>query len=128
MTSTANRGVTETFKTVVRLIGVLHYSPTIKFSEILALIFLPHLAWSIPSLRKYSLAVIGSSKEARAKDPSIKDVFEFFASAKIPETGKLALSADSVRRNTANFIIAGTSPIHLNSALSSDEERLRHNG
>jgi hypothetical protein len=117
MTSTVNRGITETFKTVVRLVGVLHFWPHVKGHEYSVLLFLPHLALSSPALKKYALSVIASSKAARAKDPSIKDVFGFFTSYKDPETGELALSPSDVRRNTSNFIVAGTylTPNHLHS-------------
>lgn len=108
LTSTANRGITETFKTIVRLVGVLHYWPILSFHETTALVTLPHLAWSVYELRKYSVAVMSSSKAARVKDPSIKDVFGYFSNVKDPDTGKLALGPDDVRRNTANFIIAGS--------------------
>ncbi|KUJ22174.1 cytochrome P450 [Mollisia scopiformis] len=108
MTSSANRGVTECFKTIVRLVGILHYWPHQPTHEIGSLILLPHLAWSVKDLMKYSKEVMASSKAARIEDPSIKDVFGFFSSVKDPNTGELALTPDSVRRNTANFIIAGS--------------------
>jgi hypothetical protein len=50
---------------------------------------------------------MATSKAAREQDPSIKDVFGFFSSARDPDTGELALTHDDVRRNTGNFIIAG---------------------
>ncbi|KAH8651813.1 cytochrome P450 [Tricladium varicosporioides] len=108
MTSTTNRSLSETFKTIVRLVGVLHYWPHMAYHELTALLCLPHLAWSVKALREFSLAVMKSSKEAREKDPSIKDVFGIFSEVRDEETGKLALNADDVRRNTGNFIIAGS--------------------
>jgi hypothetical protein len=108
LTSSDNRGVTETFKTIVRLVGVLHNWPHLLYHELTALIILPHLTWSVKALRAYSLAVMASSRAARVDNPSIKDVFGHFSSVRDPDTGELALGPDDVRRNTANFIIAGT--------------------
>ncbi|KAH6672026.1 cytochrome P450 [Halenospora varia] len=108
MTSTANRSLSETFKTVVRLVGVLHYWPHMAYHELTALLCLPHLAWSVKALREFSLAVMKSSKEAREKDPGIRDVFGIFSEVRDEETGELALNASDVRRNTGNFIIAGS--------------------
>jgi hypothetical protein len=118
LTSTANRGVTETFKTITRLVGVLHYWPSHAYHEFTATLFLPHLAWSATSLRKFSLAVMASSKAARENDPSIKDVFGLFSTAKDPDTGELAFGPVDVRRNTGNFIVAGTSPLSIPSFRS----------
>jgi hypothetical protein len=109
LTSTANHGITETFKTIVRLIGVLHQWPILNYFELSAILFLPHLAWSPSSLKKFSLSVIACRYEMGEKDPSIKDVFGLFSSAKDPDTGELALKPWDVRRNAANFIIAGNS-------------------
>lgn len=108
LTSTANRGVTETFKTIVHLIGVLHYWPHMPYHDQAALVFMPHLALSIAPLMKYSQSVMASSKAAREKDSSVKDVWGLVINARDPETGELALKPDIVRRNTANFIIAGS--------------------
>ena len=107
LTSTANHGITETFKTIVRLIGVLHHWPILAYHELSVGIFMPHLAWSATSMRKFTMAVMDSRYELSEKDPSIKDVFALFSSAKDPETGKLALNALDVRRNSSNFIVAG---------------------
>lgn len=41
------------------------------------------------------------------ENPSIKDVFGLFSSARDPDTGELALAPLDVRRNTGNFIVAG---------------------
>jgi len=46
---------------------------------------------------------MASIHAAREKDPSIKDVFGLFSSAKDLDTEELV----SIRRNTGNFIIAG---------------------
>jgi hypothetical protein len=107
LTSAENRGVTEIIRAVLRFVGTLHYWPILAFFEFSSSIFLPHLAWSFVSMRKFSLAVMESSRAVREKDPSIKDVFGIFNSAKDPETGEPALTPTDVRRNTANFIIAG---------------------
>jgi hypothetical protein len=107
LTSTTNRGITETFKTIVRLTGVLHQWPVLAYYELSALLFLPHLAWSAPSLKKFSLSVMARRYEMGEKDPSIKDVFGLFSSARDPDTGELALAPLDVRRNSGNFIIAG---------------------
>jgi hypothetical protein len=107
MTSTTNRALTETVKTIVRLVGVLHYWPHLAYHELTALVFLPHLAWSGKALKSFSLAVMERSKITKENDPSIKDVFSLFATAKDPDTGELALKPPDVRRNTGNFIIAG---------------------
>lgn len=109
LASTANRGLTETSKTIVRLAGILHYWPHLSGHEYTALIFLPHLAWSANALKKFSLSVMASSKALREKDPSIKDYFSFFSSVRDPDTGELALRPKDVRRNTSNFIVAGMS-------------------
>ena len=111
LTSTANHGITETFKTIVRLIGVLHQWPFHSYYSLSSLVFLPHLAWSAASMKKFSLSVMASSYALREKDPSIKDVFSLFSTARDPDTGELALAPLDVRRNTGNFIIAGTSPL-----------------
>jgi hypothetical protein len=107
MTSTTNRALTETVKTVVRLVGVLHYWPHLTYHGLTALLFLPHLAWSSKALKSFSLAVMEKSRLTKEKNPSIKDVFSVFATAKDPDTGELALKPEDVRRNTGNFIIAG---------------------
>lgn len=112
LTSSANRGITETFKTVTRLAGILHYWPHLAYHEFSALVFLPHLAWSITALRKYALAVMRDSQAAREKDPSINDVYGYFGSATDPRTGQLLLTPVDVRRNTSNFIIAGKCPVN----------------
>lgn len=59
-------------------------------------------------LKAYSISVMTSSRAAKAADPSLKNVFSFFSEVRDPETGELALTPDDVRRNTANFIIAGS--------------------
>ncbi len=59
-------------------------------------------------LLRIQRAVMASSKAAREKDPSIKDVFGMFTNARDPDTGELALTPLDVRRNTGNFIVAGT--------------------
>jgi hypothetical protein len=110
LTSTANHGITETFKTIVRLVGVLHQWPHMKYHELSASIFLPHLAWSATSMRKFTLSVMESRYALKEKDPSIKDVFGLFTDARDPETGELALAPLDVRRNSANFIVAGKYP------------------
>lgn len=78
---------------------------------------------------KYSQSVMASSKAAREKDSSVKDVWGLVINARDPETGELALKPDIVRRNTANFIIAGM--YRVVSILSRSGmlicERLRHN-
>lgn len=99
------------------------------FHDKTALLLMPHLALSIAPLMKYSQAVMASSKAAREEDPSIKDVWGLVTNARDPESGELALTPAIVRRNTANFIIAGT--FYSASILSRDEKltcgRLRHN-
>ncbi|KAE9367264.1 cytochrome P450 [Stipitochalara longipes BDJ] len=107
LTSTTNHGITETFKAIVRLTGVLHQWPT-AYHELTASLFLPHLAWSSLSLKKFSLAVMSRRYDMGQKDPSIKDVFGLFSSARDPDTGELALAPLDVRRNTGNFIVAGS--------------------
>jgi hypothetical protein len=108
LTSTANHGITETFKTVVPLFGVLHQWPFMKYHEFAALVFLPHLAWSASSMKKFAVSVMASRYALKESDPSIKDVFGLFTDARDPETGELALSPLDVMRNSSNFIIAGT--------------------
>lgn len=105
--STANRGIPETFKTVVRLIGTLHHWPHLPTHKIGAIICFPHLMWSLKALEGYSNVVMASSTAARNEDPNIKDVFGQFNSYKDPETGELALDAITLQRNSENFIIAG---------------------
>lgn len=92
---------------MVRLAGVLHYWPHVQGHEYTAVTFLPHLALSVTDLKKYSLSVMASSRAVKEKDPSLKNVFSFFSEYKDPETGELALTHTDVRRNTANFIVAG---------------------
>ncbi|CZR56731.1 uncharacterized protein PAC_06620 [Phialocephala subalpina] len=108
LTSTANRCVTETFKTVVRQTGVVHNWPHLAYHEVTALLCLPHLAWSLVALENYSVAVMSSSKAERVKKYSTKDVFGYFSNVKDPDTGELILRPQDVRRNAANFIIAGS--------------------
>lgn len=108
LTSTANHGITDTFKTLVRLVGVLHQWPFMKYHEFAALIFLPHLAWSAPSMKKFALSVMAGRYALKESEPSIKDVFGLFTDARDPETGELSLSPLDVRRNSSNFIVAGS--------------------
>jgi hypothetical protein len=108
LTSTANHGITHTFKTLVRLVGVLHQWPFMKYHEFAALIFLPHLAWSASSMKQFAMSVMAGRYALKESNPSIKDVFGLFTDARDPETGELALSPLDVRRNSANFIVAGT--------------------
>lgn len=109
LTSTANHSLLESLKAIVRLIGVIHFAPVVALAEPMALLFLPHLAWSIKVVEDYGKAVTVSSKAARETDPSIQDVFGYFTTAKDPDTGELALSDKAVGANTINFIIAGMS-------------------
>jgi hypothetical protein len=119
LTSTANHGITETFKTITRLVGVLHQWPILAYHELSVTVFLPHLAWSATSLRKFTMAVMASRYEMSEKDPSIKDVFGLFSFAKDPDTGELALNSLDVRRNSGNFIVAGkTSHCSIQRALT----------
>jgi len=81
-------------------------------------------------MTKYALAVMESSKSVRVENPSIKDVFGFFTNVRDPDTGELALTPKDVRRNTANFIVAGkfcsvSSPPQT-VFPDSDVPRLRH--
>ncbi|OWP05009.1 cytochrome P [Marssonina coronariae] len=108
LVSPLNRGVLSAVQAIVRLVGTLHYWPHHTYHELTALLFLPHLTWSMKALRQHSIAVMSSSRAAREADPSINDVFAFFSSVRDQESGELALSADAVRRNCANFIIAGS--------------------
>jgi hypothetical protein len=104
---------------IVRLIGVLHQTPILYASRLCVAVFLPHLAWSSNSLRKYAKSVVHSSMEARKQDPTISDVFGQFISAKDPDSGMPALTYTDVRVNSANFLIAGSSnpyPISLSIA------------
>ncbi len=64
-------------------------------------------------MKKFSMSVMAGRYALKENDPSIKDVFELFTDARDPETGELALSPLDVRRNSANFIIAGTSHFPL---------------
>jgi hypothetical protein len=102
----------------VRLIGVLHFWPNFSYVGVTSVIFLPHLVWSLKALRGYSLAVMARSEAARDKDPSIKDVFRGVSSVRDPDTGELALSPVDLRRNTGNFIIAGTFYVPLLKVIS----------
>ncbi|KAK0099590.1 hypothetical protein ONS95_013512 [Cadophora gregata] len=108
LTSAANRGVTKCLKDAVRMTGILHCWPFLPGHEVTALLCIPHVAWSIPFLERYADSVIKSSREARVKDPSVKDVFAIYGDARDPDTGKLALSKSTVQMNTMTFIIAGS--------------------
>jgi hypothetical protein len=59
-------------------------------------------------MKKFAVSVMASRYALKESDPSIKDVFGLFTDARDPETGELALSPLDVRRNSSNFIIAGT--------------------
>jgi len=104
--STANRTVTKTMSTVVHLLGVMHQAPLLQFHSLVALL-LPHLAWCVGSLKKYTRTVIKSSLKVRDEDPSTDDVFKLYVEAKDPDTGNVALGKFDVMINSANLLIAG---------------------
>ncbi|KAH6699018.1 cytochrome P450 [Leptodontidium sp. MPI-SDFR-AT-0119] len=108
LTSAANRGVTQCLKAAVRIVGILHAWPFLPGHQVTAFLCFPHVAWSLPKLDIYANSVINSSREARIKDPSIRDVFGIFTAARDPDTGEIALSKGTVHQNTATFIIAGS--------------------
>jgi cytochrome P450 len=108
LVSSANRGLVDTMSAVVHLIGVLHQSPIFTIRRWAPLVFLPTLAWCMKSLREYTISIMKSTKEARAKDPSIRDFFRQFTEAKDPDTGEVALDSIEVRINSENFIAAGS--------------------
>jgi len=108
LTSKTNRGVRETMRTIVQLIGILHQNAFLRLHKLVPAIFLPSLAWSTTSLRKYTRAVIQASLDVRKKDPSVSDYFGQFTSAHDPDTGVPALTRTEVRLNSSNFIIAGS--------------------
>ncbi|PKS08395.1 hypothetical protein jhhlp_005339 [Lomentospora prolificans] len=108
VSSAANRTVTKTMSTVVHLLGVMHQTPLLQFHSLVALL-LPHLAWCVTSLKKYTSAVIKSSLQVRKEDSSTDDVFKLYVEAKDPDTGNLALGKFDVMINSANLLIAGNS-------------------
>lgn len=59
-------------------------------------------------MKQFAMSVMAGRYALKESDPSIKDVFGLFTDARDPETGELALSPLDVRRNSANFIVAGT--------------------
>lgn len=59
-------------------------------------------------MKQFAISVMAGRYALKESDPSIKDVFGLFTDARDPETGELALSPLDVRRNSSNFIVAGT--------------------
>ncbi len=59
-------------------------------------------------MKQFAMSVMAGRYALKESDPSIKDVFGLFTDARDPETGELALTPLDVRRNSANFIVAGT--------------------
>ena len=59
-------------------------------------------------MKQFAMSVMAGRYALKESNPSIKDVFGLFTDARDPESGELALSPLDVRRNSANFIVAGT--------------------